>query len=206
MLCKNNQIQLKCCDYNEPCCGKEQCDREAAGAKSLIRSFVDAGNDLVCAEDIYTALHYRHGLKNAAVGVATIKAKSKLSGTKIAKISQYHSFEFFYNYMTMWRYYAVGDGDKKEYSNVNFDLQMLLTHPYSDTDRKTRVFKSNMKEKFREDRSLNLFHFCSEPICNGSFHTSEELEGHMMSVRHIISTLKSRMDNVRQSLIMKMQV
>ena len=206
ILCKNNQIQLKRYDYNEPCRGKDQCDREAAGEKSLICSFVDAGNDLVCAEDIYTALHYGHGLKNSAVGVATIKGKSKLSGTKIAKISQYHSFEFFHNYMTMWRYYAVGDGVKQEYSNVNFDLQMFLTHPYSDTDKKTRVFKSNMKEKFREDRSLNLFHFCSEPICNGSFHTSEELEKHMMSGRHIISTLKSGMDNVKQSFIMKMQV
>ena len=84
-----------------------------------------------------------------------------------------------------------------EYSNVNFDLQMFLTHPYSDTDKKTRVFKSNMKEKFREDRSLNLFHFCSESVCNRSFHTSEELEEHMMSGRHIISTLKSGMDSVR---------
>ena len=106
----------------------------------------------------------------------------------------------------MWRYYAVGDGVKQEYSNVNFDLQKFLTHPYSDTDKKTRVFKSNMKEKFREDRSLNLFHFCSEPICNGSFHTSEELEEHMMSGRHIISTLKSGMDIVRQSFITKVQV
>ena len=36
--------------------------------------------------------------------------------------------------------------------------------------------------------------------------TSEELEEHMMSGRHIISTLKSGMDNVRQSFIMKLQV
>ena len=31
-------------DYNEPCCGKDQCDMESAAAKSLLRSFVGASN------------------------------------------------------------------------------------------------------------------------------------------------------------------
>ena len=50
-LCKEKNIQLLRYDFNEPCCGKDQCDRESAAEKSIIRSFVDAGNDL-SAEDI----------------------------------------------------------------------------------------------------------------------------------------------------------
>ena len=43
-ICKNENITLLIYDYNEPCCGKDQCDMESAAAKSLLRSFVDAGN------------------------------------------------------------------------------------------------------------------------------------------------------------------
>ena len=42
----------------------------AAGAKSLISSYVDAGHDTLCAEDIYAALHYGNGMKNSAIAVA----------------------------------------------------------------------------------------------------------------------------------------
>ena len=38
-------IWFACYDYNEPCCGKDQCDCESAAAKSIIRSSIDSGND-----------------------------------------------------------------------------------------------------------------------------------------------------------------
>ena len=50
-LCKEKQLALLKYDYNEPSCRKDQCDRESAGAKSVIRSFLNAGNDLMTAED-----------------------------------------------------------------------------------------------------------------------------------------------------------
>ena len=51
-ICKNKNIKLLRCDYNEPCCGKDQCDRESVAAKSLLRNFVDVGNDITTANDI----------------------------------------------------------------------------------------------------------------------------------------------------------
>ena len=44
-ICKSTEVNLFRYDYNEACCGKDQCDRESAVAKNLIRSFVDTGND-----------------------------------------------------------------------------------------------------------------------------------------------------------------
>ena len=41
---QNKNITLLRYDYNEHCCGKDQCNRESAAAKSLLISFVDAGN------------------------------------------------------------------------------------------------------------------------------------------------------------------
>ena len=43
-LCQKRNIQLLRYDFNEPCCGKDQCHRESAAAKSILRSFIDAGN------------------------------------------------------------------------------------------------------------------------------------------------------------------
>ena len=49
-VCKHAGFQLIRTGYNEPCRGKDQCDRESAAAKSIINSFVDAVNDLMTAE------------------------------------------------------------------------------------------------------------------------------------------------------------
>jgi len=37
-LCKEKRISLQRYDYNESSCGKDQCDRESAGVKSVLRS------------------------------------------------------------------------------------------------------------------------------------------------------------------------
>ena len=38
-------------DFNEPCKGKDQFDRESAGAKAVINSYVSSGNDVMRADD-----------------------------------------------------------------------------------------------------------------------------------------------------------
>ena len=55
-ICKASNFNVKWYDYNEPCKGKDQCDRKSAGAKNLMRSYVDAGNDIITALGIATAL------------------------------------------------------------------------------------------------------------------------------------------------------
>ena len=55
---------------------------EAAGAKSLIRSYIDAGHDVLCAENIYAALYYGNDMKNSAIALAQAEEKSTLFGIK----------------------------------------------------------------------------------------------------------------------------
>ena len=81
----------------------DQWDRESAAAKSL---FVDAGNDITTANDIYKKLQYEFGLKNASVGVIEYdNSATILPASKIQKISQYHSFQFSDAVIQMWRYF-----------------------------------------------------------------------------------------------------
>ena len=62
-ICRRYDVKLLRQDYNEPCKGKDQCNQESAAAKTIIRSYVDAGNDLMNAEDVYNALHYNFGVQ-----------------------------------------------------------------------------------------------------------------------------------------------
>ena len=68
-LCKQHGIQLLQYVYNEPSKRKDQCDRESATAKAFLRNYVDAGNDLANANDIYSGLHYISGVANAKKAV-----------------------------------------------------------------------------------------------------------------------------------------
>ena len=133
-ICKNKNIKLLRYDYNEPCCGKDQCDRESAAAKSLLRSFVDAGNDITTANDIYKGLQYGFGLKNASVGVKEYdNSATILSASKIQKISQYHSFQFSDTGIQMWRYFQVSEGENIPFGPVEFSCEVRKVLPYSNT-------------------------------------------------------------------------
>ena len=102
-VCKHAGFQLMRTDYNEPCRGKDQCDRESAAAKSIINSFVDAGNDLMTAEDVYKALHYGNGMQDTKVCVLQIDGdNTSLSGEAIRNVSHYHSIKYFEEYMLLW--------------------------------------------------------------------------------------------------------
>ena len=70
-------------------CGKDQCDRVSAAAKTIIRSYVDAKNNVEPAEEIYEALHYGKGMKDAAVSVIMVENRDP-QGTKISGIQNYH--------------------------------------------------------------------------------------------------------------------
>ena len=74
-LCRKKGIKLLRYDFNEPCCGKDQCDRESAAAKTILRSYVDAGNDLLTAEHLHESLHYGFGMKDSKVQAWPFKAR-----------------------------------------------------------------------------------------------------------------------------------
>ena len=107
-FCKQNGIILRQLDYNEPQKGKDQCDRESAVARSMMGCFVDEGNYILTAEDIYKAL-VNSKMKNTIVFVVSFqKNECEVDGDKIVNISNYHSIEFIREGMKLWQYYGIG--------------------------------------------------------------------------------------------------
>ena len=111
ILCRQKGIKLLSNDYNEPCFGKYQCDHESVAAKSIIRSFIDSGNDLLDGDDIFKALYYGYGMKDSKVALIQVDNTSTvITGDKISIITIYHSIQFYNDHMIMWCYFGIGIG------------------------------------------------------------------------------------------------
>ena len=116
-ICKTNGIALRHLDYNEPQKGKDQCDRDSAVARNVLRCFVDVGNDIVSAEAIHKALTMSK-MKNTKVSVVSFdKSKCSINADTIPNISIYHSMEFSDNGMKLWCYYGTESGVSQPYSS-----------------------------------------------------------------------------------------
>ena len=93
-ICKQNSITLKRLDYNEPQKSKDQCKRDYALIRNAFRRYVDEGNDVTSADDIFKAL-LASPINNAKVSeVQFEQSLFKVNGNSVQKISYYHSFEF----------------------------------------------------------------------------------------------------------------
>jgi len=100
-----------------------------------MRSYVDAGGNILTAKDIFDSLHYGSGLKNTKVCVVEIMAsKSIVVASKIKNISFYHSVRFNEKTMTFWRYFGVDKGVEIPYSDeFKFQSGATVIVPFSST-------------------------------------------------------------------------
>ena len=189
-------------DYNEPCKGKDQCDRECAGLKTILKSYVDSGNNVECANDIFIALNQSKGLKNTKIAVIEIdKAKSSLSGVTILNICSYHSIKFSADCIKFWRYFDVGEGISVPHGNVNFVSGEIIKKSFQSRDENLVVFD---KKPDRSNRKIFSLVYCPENGCSESFESVALLEEDVLAGSHKGSAEISSMDRVKQIFIDKM--
>ena len=163
--------------YNEQCKGKNQCDRESARAKNLMRSYVDVGNDIITALDIVTALKHGNSLHNGKAPVIEINTdKRNLTGEKIPKFHMYHSIQLRDTYILLERYYNIGKGVIRPCGNVRFTSSNNVIVPFTSTSEVSLQPPS----KKRVDRFLCTLLFCTEYVCGQVFKNSIDYENHQL--------------------------
>ena len=196
-ICKQNSITLKRLDYNEPQKGKDQCDRDSALARNALRRYVDEGNDVASAEDIYKAL-LASAITNAKVSeVQFDKSLFGVNGDSIQKISYYHSFEFTEAGIKVWRYYGIGAGILVPYSiKWSFTSGLRIIKPFKDCLQISSRYSQN---KPRASRQLCSLLFCEEGRCTKTFESLAEPEEHKSQGIHSIPKMTSSFDSVKQA-------
>ena len=79
--CNNYGNDLCRYDFNNPCKGKDQCERESANAKTILRSYSQEKDDILTADDIAEGMFYGFGVQSAEICVA-MNDQTKLSFTR----------------------------------------------------------------------------------------------------------------------------
>ncbi|KAK3109197.1 hypothetical protein FSP39_025224 [Pinctada imbricata] len=149
--------------------GKGPCDRRASHVKSIIKRYVNEGNDVTSALEMKTAIDSKQNGNFKVKVVEEVVNVEKTSRTqkKIPGISQLHNFEFESDGVRVWQAYGVG-----EVTDSNAD------GPQS------------KKKKM----SATLFD-CSNVGCQRSFSTSAALDQHLLlgnCLYHYEKTLSDR--------------
>ena len=163
-------------DNNEPCCGEVQCDRESTATKSIIRSFIGSGNDLLNGDDLFKALHYGYGIKDTKV--ASIQLDN--TNTVITGITQKYS------------------------SIMNIKTSAKILKSFSNAESIQR--KKKQFSKKREGRTLNNILYCSTAGYAERFDETSKLEDHMLSGKHSIPEEISSFDLVKKSFTRRMKL
>ena len=156
-MCKEGGLSLLRYDFNEPCKGKGQCDRESAGAKAVINSYVSSGNDVMRADDVFHALHYGNGIRNAKVGVIEIDLeKSVLVGVEVKNISSYHSVKLFDTHMKMYNSSCILTLDLGSGLSTQINLSSLPVIVMPRNSAKHKKIRSAGRQKKEGNQPLRI--------------------------------------------------
>ena len=159
-ICKQNSITLKSSGYNESQEGKVQCDRDSALARNAIKRYVNEGNGVTSAEDIFKAL-LPSPINNTKVSeVQFDKTSFKVNGDSIQKISCYHLFEFTAGILVP---YSI---------KWSFTLRLVIIKPFKDC---LQISSQPSQNKPRASRQLCSLLFCEEGGCTKTFESLAEL-------------------------------
>ena len=208
-LCRARSFQLLRYDFNEPCKGKDQCDRESAGSKTVLNSYVNNGNDVLKAEDVFDGLHYGKGINNAQASVIESDLEnSHLIGKEIKNVSSYHSIVYGDKSMKLYRYYNVGSGVKVDYADGEFIPSYNVKREFSHTQpaENREIDVRGKKKRKRDDHLTCSMIFCQNPLCSDLFETVQEYEEHLLSENHTIEKQETAWDSVRASYVEKIKV
>ena len=176
--CKNYGNDLCRYDVNKPSKGKDQCDLESASAKTILRIYLQAENDILTADDIAEGMFHGFGVQSAEICVAmNEQTKTSFTGKKTKNFTSCHSFEFKETGMIAWRYFRIDEDVFIPYVETSFrPAGFAVRKPSIKTKQKKRL---QAQGKAREDFDLHLF-FCDEAGCAQIFEDREEYEIHCL--------------------------
>ena len=118
-------------DYNEPQEGKDQADRESAISKRYMTKYVNAGKDIISADDLKRAILFQRSPENAKVSVVEInKQCCDIEQSRIQNIQSFHSIQFEGDGMRFWQYFDVGIGQLVPYADISFHSALEIVSPF----------------------------------------------------------------------------
>lgn len=111
-------FQVSRVDFSEPQGGKGACDRKAANIKAHVRRYLNEGNDVQTAEDLYDAMTSSGGIKGVRVALEDASSVTSIPTGKLEGISSLNNFSYSTDGLTCWKSYAIGEGKTETWSKL----------------------------------------------------------------------------------------
>lgn len=196
-------------DYSECQSGKDICDRVSGAAKSRLKAFLHAGNDVMNASDVkkgkgkndscerlrtnsVAGMEYCHGIKNLKVATAEIlDTTASLCKTRIPEISSIRSIVYeASDRMIIRKASGIGTGLVVQSSQVDVPINMRLVESFESG---STISMTSLANKRRSDRQYQTFFFCPDDSCIESFNDEDTLNSHVSTGAH--TTKESRVSS-----------
>ena len=103
-------VKIRRLDFSDPQGGRGACDRKAATIKSLMRIYVNAGNDIETPKQMRDAILSSGGVPGVNVALCETFQVPTVLSSKIEGISQLSNVEYKEEGVLVWRAYGIGDG------------------------------------------------------------------------------------------------
>jgi hypothetical protein len=172
-------------DYSEPQYGKDVCDRILCPMKTCIRRYCNEGHDILCAENMRTALSQRPVKGTSACVCVVNEEKETLQVKKIDGFGKLHNIQFEEKGIRVWKAYGIGCGKEIPFEELVSQSQgstclEVVNDFFVPEDTRAYKCKEPLPESSDDDSDLELDIFeCSEPGCMKSFQNFSELESHL---------------------------
>ncbi len=207
-------IEILRTDFNDPYCGKDQCDRDFAVLKSQLNIQLNAGYNLEHATELKQALESSprkiKGMKYAVVEILEQQGgKKRPKEAQPEAIGKFHSFEFTGDGAIGWRYFGIGQGVPMSFKQLDksFLPELKVISDFSSDPVLPGAVQRVDKNRTEDIESPIVWLPCEEPGCTLVFSTEEEQENHMLFETHSFQLQKeSQFDILKRAYIGKLQL
>ena len=104
--------------FNDRQSGKDQCNHDTATTKCQVQYFIDSGNNIDSADQMFEAMLSAIALCGFTAIVLDIRGQKYTTQTHIKNISKIHHVKYIYddtkNEYQMWQFSEIGQGKKYE--------------------------------------------------------------------------------------------
>lgn len=205
-LSKETGVFVKRYSFSEAQNGKSAADRETGRCKRMLRDYIDAGNDITSAEEMFEAFQNYSRLAGLTVRQGTVENPVNNPDPTIEKIRQIGEVEYDKsNKMKMWRFYGIGPGvvlKISDYSKMKsgvftavntWDSSMKEIPLWRELGSKAEYPEKSPQSNEKEYDDQAAFS-CPVDTCPSQFSTRHELDEHVRLGQHthVIQTMTSR--------------
>ena len=205
-ICDRHKIALEMTLMNEPCKGKDECDRMISKCRNHLRYYVNAGNSVTSATAMRNGLVWMGGVKGVTVAAVTVDPKSmpkvETFPFSIPDVTKMFVITYEKEHMLVRRSYKIGTGMKIQYPTPKiYSNNFTFIHAFLETEHAAEPGTVASAQEEEHD----IWH-CPNSSCTREFKSVKAMRRHTKYESCTYQFRRSSMDVVKRLYAEKIEV